>query len=168
MTVLRQFFARRATRKAFSNILKPGVTDKILSESDFYKRGFQEAQIDFVCASVRGETPEIISERMGLVSDLAVQQGGIVYDLISGIVIIAYVLVEHESDPGQRRANLCNSARSQLATNVKMVHGTALGHHGLLGNSPRMSFSFIVPGFLDALAKLAALPYGETCELKNN
>jgi hypothetical protein len=63
------------------------------------------------------------------------------------------------------RPGLCETLHKQLANNLKIVHGKARGHFGNLGSKYRLSFSFIVPGFLDALSVLAALPYGETREL---
>jgi hypothetical protein len=166
--VIREFFEKRRIRKAFSAHLSPEVMDKLLSQSISTEPALREAQLGFVCVSVQGETSQLISERMGFVCDLALKHEGTVIELISGLVIIAYGLFVDESDQILNRTRLCESLKAELVGDVKIVHGRALGHIGNIGSKTRMSFSFIVPGFLDALGILARLPYGEVYELKNN
>jgi len=165
--VIRDFFEKRRIRKSMSKYLSPEVMDKVLnaSQSDMFK--LREGLIDFVCVAVRGETPQVVSQRMGLVADLAVLHRATVYDLVSGIVIGAYGLLADEGDPVQNRLNFWASLSTDLKGDVKMVHGTTAGHFGNIGGKDRISFSFIAPGFLDALAVLAALPFGEACEHEN-
>ena len=147
--------------------MEPEVLEKIINAPQEIKNDLREAQIDFICTAVRGDTAQIISERMGLVTDLAAQHGGIVFDQISGIVIVAYGTISFKSDSIQAPVSFREALRMQLGMNMKTVYGTAPGHFGCMGGKTRMSFSLIVPGFLDALALLATVPYGEIREFKN-
>jgi hypothetical protein len=163
--MLREFFEKRRIRKLFSSYIKPEYLERILNEPAPDQSVLREAMIEFICVSVQGETPLIVSERMGLVTKIASQNGACVTDMVSGIVVITYGMFTFESDAKLNRPELCETLRTQLANNIKIVHGKARGHFGGLGSKNRRSFSFIVPGFLDALSVLAALPYGETREL---
>ena len=169
--VIKEFFIKRRFRKLFKNSLSPQVTDKlvdqILNGSIPDKPELKEASIEFVCVSVQGETPEIIAERMAIASDIAIEHKGMIQDQVSGIIIITYGILFCEPDDAEQLVNLCQSLQTKLAGNVKIVYGKAQGHFGNLGSSGRMSFSFILPSFLDALATLAALPYGEIREFKD-
>jgi hypothetical protein len=164
--MIREFFEKRRIRKAMSKYLKPQVADRILNKPLSDQSLLREAPIEFIRVSVRGETPQIVSERMGLVTELTSQHGGSVTEMVSGIVVITYGLFTFESDAEPNPLGLLEALHTQLADNVKIVHGKARGHFGNLGSKYRRSFSFIVPGFLDALSILAALPYGETRELE--
>lgn len=155
----RESFLRRLFRKLFKNSVATDVFYEILSGS--HETALKEATIDFICVAVQGDTPEIISERMALVTEIAVRNKGMVHALISGIIIITYGVLFSEPDDNQNRISLCKELRTSLAGNVKFVYGTAPGHFGNLGSATRMSFSFILPGFLEALGALAALPYGQ-------
>jgi hypothetical protein len=164
--MLREFFEKRRIRKLFSSYIKAEDLERILNEPAPDQSALCEATIEFICVSVRGETPQIVSERMGLVTEIASQHGGCVTDMVSGIVVITYGMVTFESDIQPDPLGLRETLRTQLANNIKIVHRKARGHLGNLGSKYRQSFSFIVPGFLDALSVLAALSYGETRELE--
>jgi len=101
---------------------------------------------------------------MALVTDLAIKHQAMIFELISGIIVIAYGIFDSQADDDQNRSKLCEELRTQLADDVKIVYGEAQGHVGNLGSAARGSFSLIVPGFLNALSALAGLPFGAICE----
>ena len=169
--MIREYFLKWRFRKAFKDFLSPQASDKIANEllngSVPNKPDLKAATIEFVCVSVQGDTPEITAERMTITSDIAVQNGGVIFSQISGIVIIAYGILVSGPDDTEKRGKLCESLRATLAGNVKIVHGKAHGHFGNLGSPRRVAFSFILPSFLKVLSNLAALPYGEIREFKD-
>jgi hypothetical protein len=54
----------------------------------------------------------------------------------------------------------------ELGKNIKLVHGSSPGHFGILGGPKRVAYSFVVPQFQSALARLCALDFGQAEELR--
>jgi len=123
-------------------------------------------KIDFVLAFVRGDSPEEVSERMGLVSDLVAECGWIEFGMVAGMVVIASgMIVLADRSPLSRQA-LVGQLHKEFGLNVKIVHGAADGHFGNFGSNRRMSWTFTVPQFDQALAVLGHSAFGEVHEFK--
>lgn len=140
------------TQEALNDILS-GKAEKDVRE-------LKESQIELVLVAVRGETPEIIFERMGEVANIAVQHNGFVDSLVSSLVIVVYKMSALEES--RTRFTLIEALEQAFRNDVKIVHGSESGCFGNLGSNRRMSYSFIIPGFLEALCSLANLSYGDT------
>ena len=158
------FLERYRLRKTFSEYVSKDVIDDLLSGkvTDEDLRKLKNGQIEFVLVAVRGETPQIISERMGKVADIACQHNGIIDSLVSSLVIIVYGIFDFDVQQQGDRLTLIEALNQTFKDDIKIVHGSESGCFGNLGGDTRMSFSFIVPNFINALGLLANLSYGET------
>jgi hypothetical protein len=130
---------------------------------DLSSRPIKSGRIDFVIAFVRGENPAEISERAARVADLAASHEAMVYDLVSGLVIMAFGTLRASPECGGRPA-LVLALNQQLGGDIKILHGAADGHYGLFGKELRLWNTFLVPHFDRMLAALGRLQFGETRE----
>ena len=165
--MIRTFLERRRVRRAFEKFIAPERLEALLRDGGD-KQLVKQGRIDFVLAFVRGESPSQISECMARVVDLAVEHGAGVYDLVGGLVVVAFG-IPFGIPPSQSgsRGSLVQALREQLAENVKIVHGAADGYHGLFGSSrTRVSYTFVVPGFDAILGTLSRLEFGQSEEIR--
>jgi hypothetical protein len=155
---LRRSLSKHVSKEVVDDILSGDITDEELGK-------LKPAEIEYVLVSVRGETPEIISERMGAVADIASQHNGVVDSLVSSLVIITYGMFHFETRTDGNRVTLVEELKQTFQGNIKIVHGVEMGCFGNLGSDTRMSLSFIIPSFMDVLVTLAGLSFGETLEI---
>jgi hypothetical protein len=99
------------------------------------------------------------------VAELASQHNGITDTLVSSLVIITYGMFDFETQTKGDRFRLVEALNQTLGHHIKIVHGVENGHFGVVGNADRMSFSFIIPGFMNALGTLANLDFGKTTKI---
>ena len=156
--MIREFLEKRRVRKAFEKLVDPETVETLLREGGV-QPSIKQGRIEFVLAFVRG-SPSQISERMARVADIAVEHGAVVYDLVGGLVVVAFGTHPASSPQSGSRASLVQALRQQLAGDVKIVHGAADGHHGLFGNESRLSYTFLVPQFDAILGALGRLEFG--------
>jgi hypothetical protein len=161
--MIHEFLEKRRVRKTFEKLVDTKTVEALLRDGG-ERQPIKDGRIEFVLAFVRGESPSQISERMARVADLAVEHGAVVYDLVGGLVIVAFGT--HPASPPQSggRASLVQALRDMLAGDVKVVHGAADGHHGLFGSDTRLSYTFVVPHFDAILGALSRLQFGESEE----
>jgi len=163
--MIREFFQRRAIRRAFSRYLSPEAVDAIVSgQASPDALRLRSGEIGYVLAWLRGDSPEEISQRMGRTSEVAVQYGGITDCMVSGLIIVCFGMLPLADPQPHDRSGLVASLIQEFGENVKLVHGSAKGHYGNLGSSKRMAFSFVLQEFEAALARLCALQFGQAEE----
>jgi hypothetical protein len=158
---LRRSLSKHVSKEVLIDVLSDNVTDDDL-------RKLQEGKIEYVLIVVRGETPEIISELMGAVADIASQHNGTIDSLVSSLVIVTYGMFDCETRTRNDRVTLVEMLKQTFQGNIKIVHGVETGCFGNLGSDTQMSFSFIIPSFMDGLRTLAGLRFGETLEVGTN
>jgi hypothetical protein len=163
--MIRTFIKRRRVKRLFRKLID-AETVKTLQRDDGGQLPIKQGRIEFVLAFVRGESPLQISERMARVADIAAEHGAVIYDLVGGLVIVAFGT--HPNPPSQlsSRASVLQALRQQLAGDVKIVHGVDDGHYGLFGNGTRTSHTFVVPKFDQILGTLSRLKFGEVEEFR--
>ena len=161
--MIHEFPEKRRVRKAFERLVDPETVETLLREGGV-QPSIKQGRIEFVLAFVRGESPSQIAERMASVADIAVEHGAVVYDLVGGLVVVAFGTHPAASSQSGSRASLVQALREQLASDVKIVHGAADGHHGLFGSEMRISYTFLVPQFDSILGALSRLQFGESEE----
>ena len=161
--MIREFLQKRRLRKTFSKYVDSATVDALLSGSATLDLGLKEMPMEFVCVAVRGDTPETISERMGAVCERSFHQSSRVDAMFSGIVLVIYDL--RLPDASRASSAFRKAVLEEFSENVKLVHGSGVAHVGNLGAfSSRFAYSFILPGFLEALGALASLPFGNSRE----
>ncbi len=163
--MIREFFRRRAIRRAFSRYVSPDVvqslfSDRVQAESATLHSG----EIGFVLSWVNGYSPEQVSERTGRVADLAIEYGGVVDSMVSGLVIVSFGASPppfvHSSD----QAGFVAALIQELGNEIKLVHGCSKGYYGNIGSARRMAYSFIIEDFGLALKRLCSLDFGQAEE----
>jgi hypothetical protein len=165
-TMMRDFLERRQLRKAFSKFLGKEQIDDLLSGKSIDDGKLRGGIIEFLLVAVQGQSAEHISERMGAVAEVALDHDAFVDSLISSLVVIVYGVLHFSDRPKGDRPTLARSLEQRFDNQIKIIHGTRFGHFGNLGgrSGQRWSYSFIIPGFLDALAALSKMNFGETME----
>src|SRR6266436_5339756 len=118
--MIRTFLERRRVRRAFEKLVDPKSVEALLRDG-VERQPFKHGRIEFVLAFVRGESPSQVSERMARVADLAVAQGAVVYDLVDGLVIVAFGTRPASPTESGNRASLVHALRKQLAGDIKIA-----------------------------------------------
>ena len=163
--MIRSFLERRRARRILGKIVNPETVESLLRD-DLQRQPLKHGRIEFVLAFVRGETPDQISDRVGAAADLAAEHGATVYDLIGPLVIAAFGTHPAASPQPGSRSSLVAALHERLAGDIKIVHGAADGHYGLVGSERRTSYSFLVPQFDVILGTLSRLPFGQIEEVR--
>ena len=163
--MIHEFPEKRRVRKAFERLVDPETVETLLRVGGV-QPSIKQGRIEFVLAFVRGESPSQIAERMASVADIAVENGAVVYDLVGGLVVVAFGTHPAASSQSGSRASLVQALREQLAGDIKIVHGAADGHYGLFGSEKCMSYTFLVPKFDVILGTLSGLEFGQIEELR--
>jgi hypothetical protein len=115
---------------------------------------------------VRADTPQQLSERIGLVADISHQHDAAVHSVIGPLVVIAFGTLPSGQQPPGSRTLLISQLRERIHDNIKIVHGAVDGHFGSFGSEGLLSYTFAFPGFDSALAALGRLEFGQTEEFQ--
>jgi|SRR5689334_21958145 len=127
-----------------------------------------EGLFQFAFPCVRG-TPSEISARVGIVVEVAKSHDGVFYTALGPLCSVAWGRFAWSPADPEKRLAFIEDLRRQLRADVKIVHGVAPGHHGLLGTeSTLFNYSFLVPNFDQVLAALARLDFGAEEELRRS
>lgn len=157
---------KKRIARIFGKTVDPAVVDTLLK--DLLQRvPLEPARLEYVLAFVDGRNPDEISVNVGHVADLASEHGAAVHDLLGPLVALAFgTLPVSKSSPGSRES-LVKDLHRQLAGKIKIVHGAADGHCGLIGSKHTISnYSFIVPKFDLILVTLCGLKFGQVEEFQ--
>jgi hypothetical protein len=122
----------------------------------------QRAKLQVIVAVVRGSTPEIVAERMGLVTYIAPAHGAVVDTLVSSMVIMTFGMFGQEPTAANRDA-LLEELRLRLRSDIKVIHCARNGLYGTLGGM-RLSFTFVIDDFVEMLGQLNSMEFGEIQE----
>ena len=149
--------------KILSRFLRPlqrSALERILANKDFneLKRGTLEVDV----AVVRGDTPEVVSERMGLVAEIAMKHGAVVDTLVSSMVIVTFGMFGQQPTTANRDA-LIQELRQRLQSDIKIIHCAHHAVYGVLGSS-HFAYTFVVDGFIEMLGQLNSMQFGEAAE----
>ena len=113
---------------------------------------------------MRGNTPTLISERVGNVAYIAFNHGAVVHAVVGSFVAVAFgTLPTKHEQPGDRPA-LVEELHQSLGDDIKILHGAGRGYFGLIGNQAWQSHSFLLPQFDAMLGVLSQLDFGQTQE----
>jgi hypothetical protein len=163
--MIHEFFEKRKVKKAFEKLVDPETVESILQDGAQLQQ-LKHGRIEFVVAFVRGESPSQVSERIARVADIAITHSATVHDFIGALVIVAFGTHPSSSPKSGSRSAMVQALREELAGDVKIVHGAADGHYGLIGSETRMSYSFLVPKFDAILGTLGRLEFGQIEEFR--
>ena len=159
--MIREYLAQRKAKRVLGKYVTPEALEAILSGGGSERQPFAAARIEFVLVFVDGKTPQEISKRVGRVTEIAMSHDGNVHDIIGALVVVAFGTVQHSSPVAGKRAALVEHLSRELLSYLKIVHGAADGHFGLVGSGVRVSYSFILPRFDAMLGRLSQLEFGQ-------
>jgi len=166
--MFRKFLQRRRIQKVFENyVSKETLAALLAGKLDPQVGQLKEATVEVVIATVRGESPETIKQRMGTLADIALKHGAVVQNLISSVVIITFGALPFAHNPSGDRFVVAQEFVQALKDDVKVVHCKRDGKFGNVGGPHLLSYSFIIPGFLEMLGVLAAMNFGETRDVSD-
>jgi hypothetical protein len=86
---------------------------------------------------------------------------GVVHDMVCELVVIAFGTFPASSPTIGKRAALVEQLGRELSSHLKIIHGAADGHSGLIGSGSRMAYSFLLPHFDAMLGRLSRLEFGQ-------
>lgn len=165
--MFKDYFEKRRLRQQFGKYVSDDALEKILSEepADFGK--MEPAQIEFVCMLLRDNaSPDELSKQIILISNLCIEFSTVLSYIFGPLLLAEFSSVRPVTDAPQKRVALAGKIRLELGNSVKLIHGAALGHEGLLGGNTRCAYGLVFPGFGKALATLTQLDFGEMAEFK--
>jgi hypothetical protein len=164
--MIQKFLEKRKMRQTLKRVIAPGNVESLL-RGNIERLPLKQARIEFVLIFIRDDKPAQISELIEKVVALATAHGAVVHDFVGALVIVTFGTNPASSLKSGERASLVNALIGQLASNIKIVHGAAEGHYGLIGSeNSRLSYTFLVPKFDMILGTLSRLAYGETEEFE--
>ena len=161
ITMIREYLAKRKARRVLGKYVTPNALEAILNGDGAERQPFTAARIEFVLVFVDSKTPEEVSERVGRVTEIAMSHNATVHDIIGALVVVAFGTTQHSSPVADKRAALVEHLRRELSNHLKIVHGAADGHFGLVGSGVRISYSFVLPRFDTMLGRLSQLEFGQ-------
>ena len=118
-------------------------------------------RIEFIFVFIQADTPQQLSERIGLVSEVGIQRNALIDGVLGPMVVKAFGTVG-SAHPAGSRQHLVGDLHQRFGTAVKIGHGAADGHFGVFGGR---KYTFTFPRFDEALATLVRLNFGCTEEL---
>jgi hypothetical protein len=167
--MIREYLERRKFRKTFVNFLSADAVEKLRS-GEFPSSKLRQGPLEFVIVAVDGVSSELISERITAVTGLVAKHNGTVDCIFSSFVLIIYGYgtssSQKEPTNAQKRLDLVSDLQRAMRDHVKIIHGSGLGHFGLLGGDKRFCYSFILPGFPEVICSITELKFGETKQIK--
>jgi len=124
-----------------------------------------ERKLSVVLVLVGGSTSNAVADNIRKVTDLANEHSA-GRDAITGNLLV-FCNGRHSTEEAypERQAVFVESINAKLGKDVRIVHGTGIGHVGLLGSDSFWAYSFLIPKFNDAMRILTNLQDGETKEI---
>jgi hypothetical protein len=167
--MIRRYLQRRRLRRLFKPFLSPEGIEAVVSGNlpSTDPPPLTPAPLEFVIAAVRGTTPDEVAQRMGAVAELAGEHGGVADTLVSSVVVAVFGTISFDGTAAAGRLSFLASLRENFGADFRAVHGAAQGHYGCLGSGNCLSYSFIVPGFVEALGALAEVRFGDAIEVSH-
>jgi hypothetical protein len=161
--VIKNFLEKRKYKNVLEKYVSKEAARAIVEGKALPDLGIRAGRIEFVLAFVRGDSVEQNSERIALVSDLAMKHEWIVENMVSSLLIVTfgYGLLHATQHSASSRTIFVNDLLQQLSGDIKIVHGATAGHFGNFGSSKRMAYTFLVPKFDLALARLGQIEFGK-------
>jgi hypothetical protein len=160
-----QLREKRAARAKFSELVSPAVVHE-LREGGPRVGELKEARIEFLIGLVDGDTPRVTSQRITELVETAVAHGAET-EFVGSLVLLTFGAFPYAKPHLDCRPSLVLALKQRLGASIKVVHGVALGYHGLMGSNDRgvLRYSFILPHLDEVLRTLSRIQFGQYEEL---
>ena len=165
--MFKEFFERRHIKKVFQRLVSPEVVDELLAAEkstglnlDEFKGGVVES----VLVMAGGAAPGEINAKVGAVCDIGREYNAMHWSIVGPLVVLGNCPFPNQ--PTFDRLKFVEELRRKLGGAIKIVHGSAPGHWGLLGSSNGIViYSFLVSNFSTILGSFGELKDGEVREV---
>jgi hypothetical protein len=161
--MIKKWIERRRLCRAFGRYLSPKAIDEALRQQDAMVT-LHPKTIDIVLVAVRDDNPDDAHRLVNAVTNAAVTNDIFVAHILSPLVVLTIGMHPCPTDPKPDRLAFVEELSAEYGDSIRILHGVAQANIGNIGSSQRFSFSFLVPGFLGALAELANLSDGDVKE----
>jgi hypothetical protein len=134
---------------AFDGAVSPFIhlADELRGLPMWLGRNNTAAHIEYVLVYVSGETPEIISEHVDKVTQVAISHGGMIADILQGLVVVSFMRLVDSLPIQGKRAALVDHLSRDMRRQIKLIHGRIEQHDGkfevMLGRLSRFEFGQI-------------------------
>ena len=159
---LTKAIARRRLRAAFGQFLSE-ETLRDIQEMSHRRSGrlppSEQEETCYVALQVRGDSPEEIQHHLAQVIDVVIDHGGMVEEIMSGIVTATFKPAPDVSQLSR------NAMLRKLGPNVRAVHGRGTFLRGAIGSGRRFTHGMIFPRVQQMLETLFALEFGASKEI---
>jgi hypothetical protein len=154
--------ARRRLRVAFGQFLSE-ETLRDIQETSHRRSGRlpppEREETCYVVLQVRGDSPEEIQHHLAQAIDVVIDHGGMVEEIMSGIVTATFKPAPDASQPSR------NGMLRKLGPNVRAVHGRGTYLRGAIGSNKHLTYGTIFPHMQRMLETLFALEFGASKEI---
>jgi hypothetical protein len=160
-----KFFEKRRVEKALEKFVTKKAAEAIAEGRYLPEMKIKAGKVDFVLVFLRGVSAEQISERMAIVSDIAIKHNGVVEGMVSALMTITFGTHPKVQHSPLVRMTLVDELTHALGDDIKIVHGKADGHFGIFGSSKRCAYTLLVPKFDVGLGRLEQMDFGKIEEI---
>lgn len=162
--MLKAFLEKRKLGQRLREFVTDEAANAVVEGRPMDAPKIQAGRIEFVFALVRADTPQQLSERIGLAVETSFHHDAVVHSVVGPLVVIAFGTLPSSRQPPGSRKLLIGQLRERIRDDIKIVHGTVDGHFGPFGGKTLQSYTFTFPGFDSALARLGRLEFGQAEE----
>jgi hypothetical protein len=159
---LTKVITKKRQRAAFGQFLSE-ETFRDIQETSNLRSGQlpppEQEEICYIALQVRGNTPEEIQHHLARAIDVVIDHGGMVEQIMSGIVTATFKPTLDSSKPST------HAASGELGPNVRAVYGRGTYLRGAIGSGERFTHGTIFPHMQRMLETLFALEFGASKEI---
>lgn len=143
---------KKITGKPVNRSPLPGQTGPVEVEGDF--------------ALVLVDTPAANQKywTIGAVTDLAGRMGGEVLQILGGLVLVGFGVIQRDDGAADRRAAFVDALKADHSLLVRALHGRWPALLGTFGGAHRKAYTAVPEEFANRLGRLARLNPGEAEE----
>lgn len=124
----------------------------------------KKSRIDFILICIRGSDDEL-AIRINAISTRA-EEYGADCEIVGSMVAITCGTLADESGCCPEKMKFIGAVQKDYQLDVKILHGSEVGHSGFLVNQTRVSYNVLLPHFTEARHYLENMDWGETREFK--
>lgn len=122
-----------------------------------------KSRIDFVLVQVRDDAE---TEANVATVCRAAESHGAEFDLFGSLITLTWGTLVDEAPREKRPEKLIAELSSCLGVDVKILHGSEIGHSGFLVGKNQVQYSTILPHFSEARHRLNRLEWGQVIKFQ--
>lgn len=157
---------RRKVKGDFEKVVSPEIVSAVASSlAGGWTPTNERKHFQFIVLQVDEAKPDDVPVLIGKVVDTFLDQGAIVADISSSLIVGYFGFPFPTSDAPESRQRLVDALLAQNGKAVRVAHGQCEGLVGNFGSKRRSSYGAVIPNFSGILKKLLASPFGAAIEV---